>query len=241
MCCPPSEVRIRASTVGSFLTAIIEEGDFDTALNCAVEYLEEPGNAAVAALALESLVAKGYGLASLMLAHCALEGRGMEADPVRGLALLEGAVALLPGDTAQGADARCCLARCLVEQYEGGWRQCLGEAGDSEANSAPLTRAFHLLTCSVGLATDGMPHFDLARAHLLGLGTPVDAEAGVTALHAAADMGLAVALHDLGECHRRGVGVRKDTALAGAFRKRARDAGFREKRKLGDYVNVVHW
>ena len=237
MVAPHSEERTHANTVGNFLTAFIEEGDHDTALSYAVESLEEPGDAAVAVLALKSLAAKGLGIASLLLAHCALEGRGMATDPVQGLSLLETAAALLSGTS--GADARCCLARVLMEEENEGLREVLGVA-DSEPNPH-LVRAFHLLDTSATQSGEALHIFFLARAHLLGIGTPVDPGRGVVALRLSADLGLGVALYDLGECYRKGVGVRKDAKAANAFCKQAKEAGFKGKRKLGDWVNVVHW
>lgn len=235
---PLSVERSHAESVACILQALIEEGDFDTALNCAVDSLEEPGNAAVAVSALGVMASKGQGLAHLFLAHCALEGRGMEVDVPRGVSLLETAATLLSG--APRADALCCLARVLTEENEG-VRQVLGVA-DSGPPNPHLVRAFHLLATSAQRSGDAVHILLLARAHLIGIGTPVDAEAGVAALQVAADMGYNVALHDLSVCYSSGVGVpRKDKARAKDLLQRAKEAGFQGKRKLGDWVNVVHW
>ena len=82
---------------------MIEEGDFESAVDFAAEALGVDGSAAVAAAGLKELAARGVTRALFPLALCALEGRGIAPDRAQGLELLEAAAAHAG---AEGARAR---------------------------------------------------------------------------------------------------------------------------------------
>jgi len=216
----------------------MEEGEFEDAAAVAVDALDEDGTAAAGAAGLQALAARGVESALLPLARCALEGRGMERNRAQALGLLEAAAAP-PG--VIGARARCCLAACVMQDGEF-WRERL-DVADAEGTPPPahLARAFQLLVTSAAESGEAVNFFYLARAHLRGIGTAMDAAAGAAALQHAADLGDEIALYDLGECYRLGVGVRKDKARARALRARAREEGFEGKRELGAPITETCW